>query len=68
MATYRAIALGWFDSVVIKFPGSNRERRFIDSESIDRHFEKLMAEQKGSNTFSVKTPRRKKSVQIEEAE
>jgi len=59
-ATYEAIRLGWFESVVLKFPGSKRERRFIDSESIDRHFRKLLEEQKGSDTFSVRTPRKKK--------
>jgi hypothetical protein len=44
-ATYRALAAGWFDSVVIQFPGSQRKRRFIDRLSIDRYFERLMCEQ-----------------------
>jgi hypothetical protein len=45
-ATYKAIHLGWFDSVVVQFPGSKRKRRFIDALSINRYFESLMAEQK----------------------
>jgi len=45
-ATYKGLELGWFDSVVVVFPGSRRRRRFIDSLSVDRYFEKLMAEQK----------------------
>jgi hypothetical protein len=45
-ATYKAISLGLWDSVVLQFPGSKRKRRFIDAMSIDRHFEQLMAEQK----------------------
>ena len=59
-ATYQALKLGWWDSVLVKFPGSGRSRRFIDSESIDRHLAKLMLEQKGENTFCKKTPRKKK--------
>jgi hypothetical protein len=51
-ATYQAIKLGWWTSVVMRFPGSKRERRFIDSESIDRHMEKLISEQKDLDTFS----------------
>ena len=47
-ATYKAIKLGYFDSVVVQFPGSKRKRRFIDSLSIDRYFEALMAEQKAA--------------------
>jgi hypothetical protein len=61
-ATYKMIKLGWWTSVVLKFPGSNRERRFIDSDSIDRHFEKLLREQEGMNTFSLKTPRERKKM------
>jgi hypothetical protein len=45
-ATYEAIRLGWFDSVIVTFPGSRRKRRFLDAASIDRHFESLLAEQK----------------------
>src|ERR1700722_12099810 len=60
-STYEAIRLGWWTSVVVRFPGSRRERRFIDAESIDRHFERLMLEQQGKNTFSTKTPKRKKA-------
>ena len=59
-ATYEAIKLGWWTSVVVRFPGSRRERRFLDSESIDRHFEKLMSEQKGDHAFSLRTPRKRK--------
>jgi hypothetical protein len=44
--TYRALAEGWFDSVVIQFPGSRRKRRLIDRLSFDRWLERLMAEQK----------------------
>jgi hypothetical protein len=44
-ATYEAIALGWWDSIIVQFPGSKRKRRFIDALSIDRHFEKLMLAQ-----------------------
>jgi hypothetical protein len=51
----------------MQFPGSKRERRFIDSESIDRYFEKLMLEQKGTDTFSIRTPRKKKAELAEEA-
>ncbi len=47
-STYRALKLGLWDSVVLQFPGSKRKRRFIDSMSIDRYFEQLMAEQKAS--------------------
>ena len=45
-ATYEAIALGWWDSIVVQFPGSKRKRRFIDAFSIDRHFERLMLVQR----------------------
>jgi hypothetical protein len=45
-ATYKALKLGFWDSVLLQFPGSKRKRRFLDAMSIDRHFEKLMAEQK----------------------
>jgi hypothetical protein len=45
-ATYKALSLGFWDSVVLQFPGSKRKRRFIDALSIDRHFESLMAAQK----------------------
>lgn len=45
-ATYKAIQLGWFDSVVVQFPGSKRKRRFLDVSSINRYFESLMEEQK----------------------
>jgi hypothetical protein len=45
-AVYQALKLGWFDSVVVQFPGSQRKRRFIDALSVDRYFERLMAEQK----------------------
>jgi hypothetical protein len=45
-ATYKALELGLFEPVVIQFPGSKRKRRFLDSLSIDRYFESLMAEQK----------------------
>jgi hypothetical protein len=47
-ATYKAIKLGLFDSVVVQFPGSRRKRRFLDRLSIDRYFEQLMAEQKAT--------------------
>lgn len=47
-ATYKALKLGWWDSVILQFPGSKRTRRFIDALSIDRHFEQLMAEQKAA--------------------
>ncbi len=47
-ATYKALSLGFWDSVILQFPGSKRTRRFIDALSIDRHFEKLMAEQKAT--------------------
>jgi hypothetical protein len=60
-ATYKALELGWWTSVVMRFPGSKRERRFIDSESIDRYFQKLMLEQQGENTFSTKTPKKRKA-------
>jgi hypothetical protein len=46
VATYEAIRLGWFDSVVVTFPGSKRKRRFLDAASINRYFESLMEEQK----------------------
>jgi len=45
-STYQMLRLGLWDSVVLQLPGSRRKRRFIDSLSIDRYFEKLMAEQK----------------------
>jgi len=45
-ATYKAISMGLWDSVIVQFPNSKRKRRFIDVLSIDRHFEQLMAEQK----------------------
>ena len=48
VATYEAIRLGWFDSVVVQFPGSKRKRRFIDASSINRYFESLMAEQQAT--------------------
>jgi hypothetical protein len=51
--TYKAIELGWFDSVVVQFPGSKRKRRFLDVLSINRHFEKLMEEQKQARSAVV---------------
>jgi hypothetical protein len=44
-ATYEAIALGWWDSSIVQFPGSKMKRRFIDALSIDRHFENLLVAQ-----------------------
>jgi hypothetical protein len=53
-AVYQALKLGWFDSVVVQFPGSKRKRRFIDALSIDRYFESLMAEQKAEKGNKAK--------------
>lgn len=47
-STYEAIRLGWFDSVVVQFPGSKRKRRFLDALSINRYFEELLAAQKAA--------------------
>jgi hypothetical protein len=52
-ATYEALKLGWWDSVLVRFPNSKRARRFIDALSIDRHFERLMAEQKAAEAKDV---------------
>ncbi len=48
------IKLGLWDSVVVQFPGSRRKRRFIDALSIDRHFERLMNEQKAEAAAKLK--------------
>jgi hypothetical protein len=53
VATYEAIRLGWFDSVVVTFPGSRRKRRFLDALSINRYFESLMEEQKQTRSTVV---------------
>jgi hypothetical protein len=54
-ATYKAIKLGLFDSVIVQFPGSKRRRRFIDALSINRYFEKLMKEQKRAVVTEMNT-------------
>ena len=44
--TYKLLAIGAIDSVLVQAPGSKKSVRLIDGDSLDRYLEKLAAEQK----------------------
>jgi hypothetical protein len=48
--TYDLINRGFIASVAVKLPGSNRVRRLIDADSLDRFLEGLMADQMAAKT------------------
>jgi hypothetical protein len=47
---YRLIEAGVLSSVLLKAPGSKKPIRLVDSDSLDRHLERLAAEQKAEKT------------------
>jgi hypothetical protein len=46
--TYRLIRQGLIGSVSVTLPGSKQGRRLLDSDSLDRFLESLMAEQQAT--------------------
>jgi hypothetical protein len=44
--TYKLIAIGALESVLVQSPGSKKGVRLIDGDSLDRYLENLAAEQK----------------------
>jgi hypothetical protein len=43
--TYKLLAIGALESVLVQSPGSKKGVRLIDGDSLDRYLEKLAAEQ-----------------------
>ena len=44
--TYKLLAIGALESVLVQSPGSKKGVRLIDGDSLDRYLEKLSVEQK----------------------